>query len=192
MKENMRFYQFKYLGLGMFLLLLICGGGIQEIKAQRFSVKANALSWLTLTPSLEGEVKLADKFTADLNLMYRPWHVASDNKKVTGLAVQPEIRYWFCQTFYKHFIGLHGNYADYNGGLKAHRYQGNLWGAGITYGYQMILAPRWNLEFNVGAGYARMSHDKYERRTCGPFLGHEKKNYWGLTKLGVTVVYLIK
>lgn len=181
----------RYKSIALLILLLVWWGGGLKVSGQQFVVKANMLSWLTLTPSIEGEMKIADKFTADVNLMYRPWHVLADNKKVEGIAVQSEVRYWFCQTFYKHFIGVHFNYADYNGGLDKHRYQGNLFGAGFTYGYQMILGPKWNLEFNVGVGYARMNHDKYERRKCGPFIGNEKKNYFGPTKLGITLVYLI-
>lgn len=77
-------------------------------------------------------------------------------------------------------------------GLKEHRYEGFLLGGGITYGYQMILSQHWNLEFNVGVGYARMNHDVYERPKCGLFLGEQEKNYLGITKIGVSLVYLLK
>ena len=185
-------YPFKNQALGLLLFLSALLGNVQEASSQRYAVKTNGLSWLTLTPNVEGEIKLSDRFTGSLSLHYRPWHVLSDNRKITGIALQPEVRYWFCQTFYQHFAGIHLNYADYNGGLKAHRYQGYLLGGGITYGYQMILSRRWNLEFSIGAGYARMNHDVYDRPRCGDFLKHECKNYWGITKVGVSLVYLIK
>lgn len=176
--------------LVFFIVMLF--GNVQESFSQRYAIKTNTLSWLTLTPNIEGEIKIADRYTGNLSVNYRPWHVLSDNKKVTGICIQPEVRYWFCQTYYKHFMGVHVNYADYNAGLKKHRYQGFLIGGGITYGYQMILSERWNMEFSVGAGFARMDHDVYDRPRCGAFLTHEKKNYFGITKLGVSLVYLLK
>lgn len=178
----------------LFLLLFIAIllGNVQEVFSQRYAIKTNALSWLTLAPNIEGEIRLSDRYTGSLSVSYKPWHILSDNKKVTGICIQPEVRYWFCQTYYQHFMGLHLNYADYNGGLKEHRYEGFLLGGGITYGYQMILSQHWNLEFNVGVGYARMNHDVYERPKCGLFLGSQKKNYLGLTKIGISLVYLLK
>ncbi|MEJ8763330.1 DUF3575 domain-containing protein [Phocaeicola sp. HCN-40430] len=178
--------------LFLFLFVVMLLGGTKEAFSQHIVVKTNGLSWLMLAPNIEGEIKLSEKMTGSLSLNYKPWHVLSDNRKVMGICIQPELRYWFCQTYYQHFMGVHLNYADYNAGLKKKRYQGNLYGVGLTYGYQMILSDRWNLEFSVGAGYARMNHDVYDRPKCGAFLGAEKKNYFGLTKLGVSLVYIIK
>ena len=43
-----------------------------------------------------------------------------------GFLVQPEAKYWFCIPFYKHFMGLHAHYGQYNGGFSKYRYQGRL------------------------------------------------------------------
>lgn len=40
-----------------------------------------------------------------------------------GFLVQPEAKYWFCIPFYKHFMGLHAHYGQYNGGFSKYRYQ---------------------------------------------------------------------
>jgi hypothetical protein len=73
-----------------------------------------------------------------------------------------------------------------------YRHEGNAYGAGFTYGYQLPIAKRWNLEFNVGIGYMRMKYDRYACETCG-FLKDkgETKNYFGPTKAGITLVFLI-
>lgn len=189
-KQTIQVSKNKTLFVLLFIIMLL--GGREEVFSQRFAIKTNGLSWLTLAPNIEGEVRLSERITGSLSLNYKPWHVLSDNRKVTGLSIQPEVRYWFCQTYYQHFMGIHMNYADYNTGLKEHRYQGNLLGAGLTYGYQIILSDKWNMEFSMGAGYARFNHDVYDRPKCGAFLGKEKKDYFGLTKLAISIVYLIK
>lgn len=173
-----------------FALLIV--GGMVEMKAQKLALKTNVASWMTTTVNAGAEIKIAPRWSAELNVMYKPWSFLSDNRKVMGLLVQPELRYWFCQPFYQHFLGLHMHYGQYNGGLKEYRYQGDLYGAGLTYGYQWILGQNWNLELNAGVGYARMKYDKYERPKCGLFMGNESRNYFGLTKLSVSFVYILK
>lgn len=179
----------KIVALSAIVLLSVSGS---RLCAQDWTLKTNALYWLTGTVNLGVEAKLAPKWTAEVDWMYNPITWTKENHKVTGMAVQPEVKYWFCQHFYKHYLGLHLNYADYNAGLKDYRYQGYLLGAGVSYGYQMILAPRWNMEFNIGVGYARMDHDVYLRPKCGNFVEHRIDHYVGITQLGVSLVYILK
>lgn len=166
-------------------------GVTTTMRAQHIAIKTNTLSWLTLTPEIGAEIRLAPKVTADISCMYRAWTLREDNKKIMGILVQPELRYWFCQPYYRHFVGLHASYSDYNVGLSKYRYQGFLAGAGLTYGYQIILSQRFNMEFSLGVGYLRLNHDKYNRPTCGLFLNHEKLNYFGPTKAAIRLVYLL-
>ncbi len=42
-----------------------------------------------------------------------------DEARFKHWMVQPEARYWLCEKFNGHFLGVHAHYADYNvGGLK--------------------------------------------------------------------------
>lgn len=41
-------------------------------------------------------------------------------------------------------------------GLGNYRYDGKIYGAGISYGYHWILKNRWSMEATIGAGYARL------------------------------------
>ena len=41
-------------------------------------------------------------------------------------------------------------------GVRDYRYQGSFLGAGATYGYQWILSRHWNIEAEVGVGYAHV------------------------------------
>jgi hypothetical protein len=42
--------------------------------------------------------------------------------------------------------------------LKHNRYEGWFYGAGVSYGYQWVMSKHWNLEGNIGAGYARIHY----------------------------------
>ena len=74
--------------------------------------------------------------------------------------------------------------------LKYHRFKGNFFGAGISYGYQWILAKHWNLEGNIGVGYARVKYEQFECKTCGEKVSEGHKNYLGPTKAAISLIYL--
>ena len=180
----------------LFVLLLITG--IVPLSwGQKAAIKTNLLYDATTTLNLGFEFGLSEKVTLDISGNYNPWKF-NDYRLKHGL-IQPEIRYWLCEKFNGHFFGLHGMYARYNvGGLffndnmKHNRYQGHLWGGGITYGYQWILNNRWNLELAIGIGYARLSDKKYPIAECGDMLKKEKRNYFGPTKAAISIIYIIK
>ena len=73
-----------------------------------------------------------------------------------------------------------------------HRYQGWATGLGISYGYSWILGKRWNIEATIGFGYAYSNYDKYDCATCGRFKGSQDKHYFGPTKAGISLIYIIK
>lgn len=77
-------------------------------------------------------------------------------------------------------------------GMGHDRYDGNLYGAGISYGYQWIISKRWSMEATIGVGYARLEYDKYARGDGGEKLGHNTSNYFGPTKVGLSFIYVIK
>lgn len=105
--------------------------------------------------------------------------------------VQPEVRYWLCEKFEGHFLGFHLHGAQYFGGFDRYRYDGYLAGGGMSYGYDWILSPRWNLEAVVGIGYARLWYDKSPCIYCEKCRIPEHRNYFGLTRIGLTLVYLL-
>lgn len=162
-----------------------------------FAIKTNLLYLATTTPNLGVELGLSPKMTLDISGNYNPWNF-SDNKRMKHWLVQPELRYWFCERFNGYFIGLHGHYAEYNvGGIKmfnleGKRYEGNLYGAGLSFGYHWILGNRWSIEATLGAGYAHLNYDKYKCGKCGTKIKDGHKNYWGPTKVGINLVYMIK
>ena len=170
--------------------------------AQKVAVKTNLLYGATATPNLQLEFGLSKKSTLDIGGGLN-WFDFSDNKKFKHLLVQPEYRYWFCEAFNGHFLGVHAHGAQFNVGnidisagrldkLKNRRYEGHLFGGGLSWGYQWVVSPRWNIEVNLGGGYARIDYTKYCGKECGAPLSSGKHNYWGVTRAGLSIVYFIK
>lgn len=170
-------------------------------------IKTNVLyGGVTLTPNLGVETGLGKHTTIDFAVGYNPWNVDGNsrgNKKLSHFIIQPEFRYFLCERFNGHFFGIHALYSQYNisghklpmlfgKSSKDYRFQGNAYGAGISYGYQLMLGTHWNLEFEAGVGYARLDYEKYKCNKCGTKIESVEKDYYGPTKAGISLIYLIK
>ena len=194
----------------IFFLLLFSG---ISVNAQRIGVKTNALYLATSTPNIGLEYAFADRFSLELEGGYNPWTLDSDrNMKAKHFLVSPEVRYWFCEAFNGHFIGINANYTFFNlsgvdvpavffpsarsamvlEDLKNRRSEGWAAGAGLTYGCVWPIARRWNLECTVGLGYWYTDYDKFESRKCGLFQEHVSHGAFGPTALGISFIYLIR
>ena len=168
--------------------------------SQVVGVKTNVLSDAFRIMNLGAEVSLSKKLTLDLSAYYNPWKY-KELKMMKVLAFQPELRYWFCDKFNGHFIGFHLQGGAYQAAgidmpfgiwpdLADNRYKGEFYGAGISYGYQWILAKHWNLEGNIGLGYNYVKYKKYPCIKCEPIKEKGHKNYVGPTKAAVSLIYL--
>ncbi len=190
----------------LLFLLLVLGGGLAFTgKAQKVAIKTNLLYGATATPNLGLEVALAPKWTLDVAGGYNPW-TFSDNKKWKHWLVQPEVRYWLCEKMGGHFFGFHIHGGQYNIGnvntdfkflgtdfskLKDSRFDGWFVGAGVAYGYSWMLGKHWNLEAEIGVGYAYSRFDQYQCVTCGSKVEEGKDHhYFGPTKAAINIVYL--
>lgn len=173
-----------------------------EVKLPGVALKSNLLYDLTATINLGVEIGLAERWTIDLPFNYNAWDLGGETR-FRHWGLQPEGRYWFCQRFDGWFVGLHAHYAKFNvGGLpdwlpvsenmQKNRYQGDLYGAGVSVGYSWILKKRWSMEATVGLGYARINAEKYPCASCGTAVDKGGKNYFGPTKVGLSLVYTFK
>lgn len=173
-------------------ILLLCASLmiLLSANAQRVALKTNALYWFVATPNLQLELKLAPRASVDFSAAYNPW-TFKDNKALRFWLVQPEARYWFCEAFEGHFIGLHLHGAQYyHSGWSDKIYDGYLAGGGISYGYDWILSPHWNIEATLGVGYARLWYKEMPDAPCIKCFDNKHKNYWGVTRIGFTLSYL--
>ena len=189
------------------ITLLILIFLVPYLRAQDIAIKTNILyGALTYTPNLSFEVGIGKRSTLDLSGGYNPWNLngtSENNKKLVHWLGEIEYRYWLCQRFSGHFFGIHALGTQYNSAKqelpllfgknsKEYRYEGYGYGAGFSYGYNFFLSKRWSLEANIGIGYARLHYDKYNCEKCGEKVGTEKRNYFGPTKAGISLIYYLK
>lgn len=173
--------------------------------AQKVALKTNLLYDATATVNAGIEIGLAPRWTLDISGNFNDWTM-SHNRKWKHWLVQPEARYWFCERFSGHFIGIHAHGGEYNFGnlkngikflgsdfskLTDNRYQGWYVGGGLSYGYAWILGKHWNLEAELGIGYIYTRFDKYPCAECGEKIEEDTSHhYFGPTKLALSIVYL--
>ena len=197
------------------IAVIVFFASMNSASAQKVGVKSNALYWAAATPNLGFEFAMGERWTFELEGGYNPWTLnAEKNMKNKHWLVSPEFRYWFCNSFQGHFIGINGNYAQYNIGslpfamppvffdisgeaagipdLQNTRIEGWAVGAGLTYGYAFPIARRWNLELTAGFGWWYTEYGQFENRKCGLFQQSVQKHALGLTALGVSFIYMIK
>lgn len=172
------------------------------------AVKTNLLYDAALLPNLAVEIP----FGRD----YR-WSVAVDGnwswwdsgpEKYNYHRIQMagvELRYWLWNKtgnpLNGWFVGAYGYGGNYDLRLFAKNRddlgQQSRWSysAGITAGYAMPIGRRFNLEFSLGLGYLGGEFKKYSLSNCEdgifPVQSTHKRNYWGPTKAGVSLVWLI-
>lgn len=161
--------------------------------AQRVLLKTNLPHLATATPNIGVEIGLTESLSLSLEGGYNPFEW-SDEKFHKHYLVTPELRYWTCYPFNRSFWGVHGLFGRYNiddSTIFNHRHEGSIWGAGITYGYHLYLAPHWGIEFLFGLGFAYLKYDKYDCGKCADKIGSFERNYVGPTRAAISLVYIL-
>ena len=185
-----------------YILLALLLMSAASLGAQnKVAVKTNLVHDATLSPNLALEFALAPKWTLDLSAAVNLWD--SYGHTYNHIIGQPEVRFWTCERFNGFFIGVHaiggkvtlGNLYNYKWinskcpNLRETTIKDALTlGGGISCGYDLILGRHWNLELELGAGYAYVAGKELK----GDKLISEKTiyDYVGPTKLAINLVYL--
>ena len=175
----------------------------QKSNRTHFVIKSNLIYLFgTYTPNIALEFALSNRFSIDMQVGYNPFTL-SNGRQFKHTLLQPELRFWPTYTFDKHFFGLHTLYGVYDVSkqMRSKVYDGNMVGTGISYGYNYRIGQRWALEATIGIGYVMLNYktaqfdeypvreeisDRYEMYT------KERYNYFGITKLGVSITYKIR
>jgi len=179
-----------------------------SVNLPQIAIRTNLLyGAAALAPNLGFEFGLGRKTSLLVSGSYNGWNrdgLKNNNKKLTHWIAESEFRFFPCEVFNGHFFGLHGFFARYNvsgvkipilleSGSENYRYDGTALGGGISYGYQLMLDKRWNLEFNAGIGVAIANYDKAKCYRCGDILENDiKQVFVAPTKLGISLVYIVK
>ncbi len=175
------------------------------------AVKTNLLYDATTTPNIGIEVGVGRKSTLQLFYGLNPWEFRSSkgDREAKHWLLMPELRWWPCAKMNGHFLGVYLMGGQFNAsnisiplpgvffsgnnirkGVQHSRYEATYAGAGVTYGYQWILSRHWNLEAEVGVGYDHIWYDRYPCYECGARIDRGESNYAGITKLGLSILYI--
>lgn len=177
------------------IFLILFSATVTLGQAQKIAVKTNVIEWAALgTINAGAEYAFTDHWALEADVLWNPW-TFSKQRSAKAWAVQAEGRYYLCRKFYGHFFGLHAQYGNYDCGMWKYNYDGWLFGGGLSYGYTLPVAKQWRVDFNIGFGYNRMHYDKNARQYSKgdvEMFGKENRNYWGVTRAGVNLVFIIK
>lgn len=161
-----------------------------EIHAQRLALKTNTLYWLGGGNVNGGfEAATGGKTTLQLSVSYNPWTFKAD-KKMRFWLVEPEVKFWLCEPFEGHFFGIHAHGSQFYGGFRGTMRDGYMAGVGVTYGYNWILSPHWNLEAEVGLGYEYLWYKQTPNQACIKCWKDAHAHYVGPTKASLAFVYV--
>ena len=160
--------------------------------AKRYvSVKTNFAYWAGAVANLSADIQLHRKFSLELPFDWSLWDIEREHG-VRLVLFQPEVRWWMKNVGKGHFVGVHAHAGVFNVKWKDIRYQTAgrpLLGAGLTYGYSLPFSEHWGAEFLLGVGYANMKFDEFYNIDNGAKICTDELNYWGITKLGISLVY---
>ena len=171
----------------------------------QLAVKSKVIMDALAIPNIGAEVGLSKKSTLDVPVYYNPWKQVmwkeQDDKLFKLFMVQTELRYWFCDKFNGHFVGVHAMGGSYNttgidlpfspfDDLGDYRYKGHFYGGGISYGYQYILSRHWSVEATLGIGYAYLRYKKYPCVECAKMEEKGTENYFGPTRAALNLIYV--
>lgn len=164
-----------------------------------FAVRTNLLYDALLMPTLGVEWRFNEHVGIRLDGSLSWWGGKHDKVQKMWL-LNPEVR-WYLLREKRFYVGASGSYGEYNiykymlGGIvsKDTGYQGTMWNAGLTVGYQLPLSRCFSIDFNLGLGYTRSEYDSFSI-TDGVRVYEESnktKKFWGPTQAGISLVWTI-
>ena len=186
------------------IISLVCLVMTMVSVSGQLAVKTNVAMDAIAIPNIGAEIGLSKKLTLDVPVYYNPWKQVmwkqQDDKLFKLFMVQPELRYWFCDKFNGHFVGVHAMGGAYNttgidlpftpfDDLANYRYKGHFYGGGISYGYQHVLSRYWSIEATLGLGYAYVRYKKYPCEKCTTMKEKGTENYLGPTRAAISLIY---
>ncbi|MBO4434979.1 MAG: DUF3575 domain-containing protein [Bacteroidales bacterium] len=170
-----------------------------------WAVKTNVLHDVsTLSLNVAGEYAFKPQWSAELSASTNLWG-SWGGSRLEHVLLQPEVKYWFCEKFSGWFVDAHaiGGFANVGKfwdlskigprcpDLRNYELRDALMlGLGVGGGYDFILNRHWNLELEGGLGYMFITGDEYDGATPELLLKGSKFDYFGPTKLAVSIVYL--
>lgn len=132
-----------------------------------FALKTNLLYDLAITPNIEIEVPIGNRWSLNGEFLHGWWLRKNDTFCWQIESLGLEARYWLGDRSNRRvlngwFIGAFGGVGVYDFQLQRdYGSQGDCVTVGLSAGYSRQLDRNWNMEFSLGAGYLHDSHVFY-------------------------------
>lgn len=155
------------------------------------SLRANLLRWATLTPDIGLEWRVTPQWSVVAHAAWTSWSWSDKDRRYALWEVMPEVRRHLGRDN-RGYVGVMYKAGQFNYKLSSTGRQGDIMGGGITGGYRLKLNNCLSLDFSLAVGYLHADTEKYVTvNGVRVAQGKEKKNWWGPTNAGVTLVWTI-
>ena len=160
-------------------------------QAQFYSLSTNLVGLGTGTINAELSFALNRQWTMHIPVQDNPL-ILKDNRQLRNVTIQPEVRYWFLESYYRNFFGIYAIASRFHIGKiwDDYRYDGQAFGTGLSYGQTYPLSKRLNLEWELGAGLVWADYTKYKCKKCGEIIGRESGFHFIPTRAALNISYL--
>ncbi|MDD3038688.1 DUF3575 domain-containing protein [Bacteroides sp.] len=159
-----------------------------------FNLRANLLSWATLSVNGGIEIPFAKRWSALFEAGWTHWNWKDGQRRYRYRSLWPEVRYHFAANntgtrFW--YMGLYLAEGQYNRHLTgSDGRQGHFFGAGLSGGYLLPLNHRLSLDLGICAGYTGDHYHIYRYQTDRDIrIRTDNGNHFGLTKVRVSLVW---
>lgn len=171
-------------------------------------IKMNAPAILAGVPNIGYEHAFTPRFSASVDALWAPYHKHSTGEYFRSFQTGAELRYYFKGSEHPGdyiatgwYAGAYALYGDFNIGFLRHndplnsfRRKGYGVSAGICGGWKYEFNRHWQMDINLGIGYATLVYDKY--RLAGPeasipFKKKQTRNWIGPTRFSISFGYII-
>ena len=168
------------------------GGSRFGTEEAGISLRANLLRWATLTPDLGVEWRVNGSWGVLVDGAWTSWSWQDAGRRYTLWEVAPAVHYYIGKSK-RAYVGAMFKAGQFNYKLSGDGKQGDLLGGGLRGGYRLPLTRALALDFGMGLGCLHADYDKY-RVTDGVRVrtGEGSKCYWGVTDVGVRLVWRIR
>lgn len=182
----------------------------KTILAFKTNLLTDALTWLNYSIEIPFS---KNRFSAVFEHQFPWWRFGEGDNEfcMRFLQIGGEVRWWFHprqkpstrhqiirDRLSGHYLGLYGMAGkwDFENGRKI-CYQGEFWSTGLSYGYSLPIGKHLNLEFSLSLGYANIPYRHFVPSEDYHHLYRDCRdagtwNYWGLTKIGISLVVPIQ
>lgn len=167
----------------------------------RLFATTNILYDAAITPNIGIGIYATDRITVQADWMYARWsnHDRRRYWRIYGGDIEARYRIGARakgSTLGGHYVGAYASIACYDfqvgrghTGILSDKYN---YAAGVSYTYSLPVSARFNIDFSLGVGYLWGIYKKHTPiDDCDVWLSTHKLGWFGPTRVGITLVWLI-